>query len=59
MFRVSEKNYNNFFHVFHNLQAKEECYYKHSYIKSDSFLLTYQGIAINALFHNCTIKFYY
>ena len=46
------------FHVFHNLQANEWCYYKHSYIKSNSFLLTYQGIAVNTLFYNCVIKIY-
>ena len=48
------------FHVFHNLQVNEWCYNKCSHIKSkfNSLLLTYQGIAVIALFYNCAIKVY-
>ena len=50
-FNINFKIYNNFkFHVFHNLQANDRCNYKHSYIKSNSLLLTYQGIAVKQSF---------
>ena len=33
----------------------ERCYFKHSHIKYSSTLLTYQVIAVSALFDKCTI----
>ena len=59
--RISEKNYNNLFatfRVFHNLQANERCYYKRSYIKSNSLFHTYLGTGANALFYNWAIEIY-
>ena len=62
IYEISKKIYQlicNFkFYVFHNLQANEWCYYKHYYIKSNSLLLTFQRIAVNALFYNCALKVY-
>ena len=44
--------------LFHNLQANEWYYHKHSYIKSSSMLLSYHGIAVNDLFYGYTTKIY-
>ena len=61
IYRIIEKNYNFFatlsfmyFTIFRQMSD----FIKHSYIKSNSLLLTYQGIAVNALFYNCAIKIY-
>ena len=35
-------------HLTYNFKVNEWCYYKHSYIKSSSVFLSYQGIAVNA-----------
>ena len=55
-----EKNYKNLFatlnFMYFTIFKQMSNYYKHSYIKYNSFLLTYQGIEVNALFYNCVKK---